>query len=42
MSEFTTLSVTPDVADEVRAIRDDNDHENTSAALRAVLSGETE
>lgn len=38
MRDYTTLSVSRDVADEVRRVRDANDYENTTAALRELLS----
>jgi hypothetical protein len=42
MSEITTLSVHPDVAREVRQLRDTNDHANTSVTLRELLRGNRE
>jgi hypothetical protein len=42
MTEITTLSVYPDVAEEVRHLRDTEDHENTSETVRELLSSNRE
>lgn len=37
MTEFTTLSVEPEVAEQVRTLRDSQGHRNTTDTLRKLL-----
>ncbi|WP_310902410.1 hypothetical protein [Haloarcula onubensis] len=42
MTDYTTLSVEPDVARDVRELRDTDGHANTSDTLRQLLRADGE